>query len=57
MNAGIVEISPNQILIFGGKKISDHKNNLRSSLVFSFDTESKSLTLADENLPKPYEFP
>ena len=46
-----MQVSPHQIMIFGGKKITDHANSTRSDVIFMFDTYSKSMTVADNSLP------
>ncbi len=57
VNAGIMQISANQIMIFGGKRVTDHQNSTRSSVIYIFDTETKSMTTSDNILPNGYEFP
>jgi len=38
-------------MIFGGKKITDHTDSTRSNVILMFDTDSKSMTVADNSLP------
>ena len=46
-----MQSASNQIMIFGGKKITDHHESIRSSVIFIFDTDAKSMTVCEKSLP------